>query len=136
MQRQVGRHAGLRGPADYAAREQINHDRQIQPPLVGPDMGDVCHPDLVWRINLELPIQGVGRDHGRLATISPRTSLIADLGGDTRKASQPSDPVLGNLLPQVAQIVSQLAIAVNPAALGPGLPDQVRLPRIIPRTAT
>ncbi len=56
LQRQVGRHAGLCGPADHAPREEINHNCQIKPALMGLDIGDVCHPDLVGPINCELPV--------------------------------------------------------------------------------
>jgi hypothetical protein len=46
---------------------------------VGPDVGDVGHPDLVWTLNLELPVQAVGCDDRRLASITSRATLIADL---------------------------------------------------------
>ncbi len=49
LQRQVRGHAGLGGPADDTAREQIDDDTQIQPALVGLDVGDVGHPDLIGR---------------------------------------------------------------------------------------
>jgi hypothetical protein len=133
LQRQVGRHAGLGGPTDHAAREQIDHDRQIQPAFVGLDVGDVRHPDLVGRIDLELPIQGVGCDNSRLSTISSGTALVADLGGDARKTSQPGDTILGNLFPLIAQIVSELAVAIDLATVRPGLPDQLGLTFILPR---
>lgn len=103
---------------------------------MGLDVGDVGHPDLVGRIHLELPIQGVGRDDSRLPTVSSRAALVADLGGDARKASQPGDPVLGNPFPLVPQIVSQFAIAIDLAAVGPSLPDQLRLAHIVPRPQT
>ena len=103
---------------------------------MGLDLDDVGHPDLVGRIHLELPIQGVGRDEGRLPTVSSRAALVADLGGDARKASQPGDPVLGNPFPLIPQIVGQLAIAINFAAVGPSLPDQLRLAYIIARPQT
>lgn len=65
--------------------------------------------DLVGRVDLELPIEGVGRDHGRLAAIVFRAALVADLGHDAFKAGQPGDPVLGNLFSLIVQIVSALA---------------------------
>jgi hypothetical protein len=66
-------------------------------------------PDLVGRIDLELPIRGVGRDESGLAAIAPGAALVADLGPDACNASQPGDPVLENLPPLIAQIVSELA---------------------------
>jgi hypothetical protein len=50
---------GLCGPADHTPREEVDDDRQIQPALVGLDVGDVGHPDLVGRIDFELAVQGV-----------------------------------------------------------------------------
>jgi hypothetical protein len=92
-------------------------------------------PDLVGRIHLELPVQGVGCDDSRLAAISPWATLVANLGQDACKAGQPGDPVLGNPFPLISQIISQLAIAIDLAALGPGLPDKVRLAHIFQSTA-
>jgi hypothetical protein len=93
-------------------------------------------PDLVGRIDLELPIQGVGRNHGGLAAIEPGAALVADLSGDARKAGQTGHRVLRADLTLVTQIVGQFAIAIDTAALGLGLPDQFGLPRIFPRTVT
>lgn len=67
LQSQVGRHAGLGGPSHHTPREEVDHDRQVLPAFVGTDLGDVGHPDLVRTIDLELSVQGVGRNHGRFA---------------------------------------------------------------------
>jgi hypothetical protein len=99
LEGKVGRHAGLGGPAGHATREEVDRHRQIQPPLMGLAVGDVRHPDALRGDDLELPVQGIGRDRGRLATIATGTALVANLCGDARKASQPDDPVLGNLFP-------------------------------------
>jgi hypothetical protein len=103
---------------------------------MGLDVGDVGHPDLVGRIDLELAVQPVGRDDSRLPAIPSRAALVADLGQDACKAGQPGDPVLRNPFPLIAQIVSQLAIAIDLAAVGPGLPDQLRLAHVVLRAAT
>jgi hypothetical protein len=110
----------------------VDHDRQIQPTLMGLDVGDIRHPDPVGCSYLELSVEGIGRDHSRLAAISSRAPLVADLGRYACQASQPGDPVLGNLFPEIAQIVGELAIAIDLAAVGPSLPDQLGLPRIVP----
>jgi len=49
---------------------------------------------------------------------------------------QARHPVLGNLFALVAQIVGQLAIAVDLTAIGPGLSDQFGLTCILLRTVT
>ena len=61
---------------------------------MGFDVGDIGNPDLVGRIDLELPIQSVGRNHSRLPVISSRAALLADLGQDACKAGQPRNAVL------------------------------------------
>ena len=55
LQSQVLGHSGLRRPADHAAREQVDEDTQIQPTLVGLDMGDVGYPDLIGGRSLFRP---------------------------------------------------------------------------------
>ena len=67
--------------------------------------------------------------------MSPWATLVANLGQNACKAGQPGDPLLGSPFSLISQIVSQLAIAIYLAALGPGLPDKVRLAHIFQRTA-
>jgi hypothetical protein len=90
-------------------------------------------PDRVGGIDIELPVQSVGSDDSRLPAIPSRTVLVADLGQNASQAGQPGDPVLRNLFPLVTQIVSELAIAIDPATVGPGRSDQFRLAHIVPR---
>ena len=61
---------------------------------------------------------------------------VANLSSDAHKASQPGDPVVGNLFPLIPQIVSQFAIAIDLGAVGPNQPDQLRLAYIVPRPQT
>lgn len=46
----------LCGPANNLAREQIHHDRQIEPPLPGPNVGDIGDPRLIRTANGEFPL--------------------------------------------------------------------------------
>ena len=55
-------------PTDNAPREQIENDRQIQPSLAGPDIGDVCRPAGIGRFGTENRGRAGSRrsaDHGR-----------------------------------------------------------------------
>ena len=52
----------LHCPADDTTGVEIDHDRQIGEALQRSDVGDVRHPDGVWRIHVELPIQRVVDD--------------------------------------------------------------------------
>ena len=47
LQRNARGHAGLRGQADYAAGEQIDDDTEIQPVLMGLNVGEIGDPDLI-----------------------------------------------------------------------------------------
>ena len=79
LERQVRRHAGLGGPTNDAAREQIDDDTQVQPALVGLDVSDVGDPDLIGRGCLELLFQPVlGHDRG-LAAVAAGAASVADL---------------------------------------------------------
>lgn len=61
------RHVTLHGPAHDFAGVQIFKRRQIQPTLVGGDVGDVGDPHLAWRGGVrKLPIQHVRRDPHRM----------------------------------------------------------------------
>ncbi len=77
-----------------------------------------------------MSVQGVCRDHGRLAAIPTGTTPVANLRGDSGQGRQPGDPVLANLFPLITQIVVQFAVAINLAAVSPGMTDQLGLPQI------
>ena len=62
QQRIDGRSLHIRGFIDQpiTARKQIQHHRQVQPALIGADVGDVGDPDLVRLADLELPLRRLG----------------------------------------------------------------------------
>ena len=101
---------------------------------MGLDVGDVGHPDLVWLGDVELLLQLVLGHDGWPAAIPAWTALVAHLRGDPGQRRPTRHSVLGNLFALVAQIVGQLAIAVDLAAVRPCLTDQLRLTRIFLRT--
>ena len=72
----------MRRPADHAARKQVDDDTQIQPALVGLDVGDVGHPDLIGLRGIEALLQPVLSDDSRLAAISAGAAPVADLRSD------------------------------------------------------
>jgi len=49
-------------PADHSARVQVDDHREVHPALERPDVGDVANPDAIGLVDLELPIEHVGRD--------------------------------------------------------------------------
>ena len=116
------------------AREQIDDDAQIQPALMGFDIGDVGHPDLIRRGRLEPLLQPVLGHHRWLAAIAAGTTPVADLRSYPGQRRQPSNMILRDAFALVTQVVGQLAISIDLAALSPGLPDQLGLTCILPRT--
>jgi hypothetical protein len=54
------RHARLQRPAEDFTVEQIEHDRQVEPAFIRPQVGDIRRPDLVRRRRCE-----VSGEHGR-----------------------------------------------------------------------
>ena len=50
-----------RGPSDNAPREEIDDDRNIEPVLSFPDVGEVGHPFLVRTVRIQLSLKHVGR---------------------------------------------------------------------------
>lgn len=105
------------------------------PALLCPQVGDVSHPDPVGPGSLEPLLQPVlGHDRG-LAAVATGTAPVADLRGVPGQRRQPGDPVLRDAFALITQIVRQLAMAVDLAAVGPGLTDQLGLTHILLRTA-
>ncbi len=79
IEHQISVDAAAHGPANDLAREQVKHHRQVQPPLMGADVGDVCDPRLVDPIGRELSVQMVGGYHCGLASPATGTAAIARL---------------------------------------------------------
>lgn len=55
----VGLHMRPHAPAHHLAAEQVQHRRQVQPALVGGDVGDVAALDLIGRLGREVALQQV-----------------------------------------------------------------------------
>ena len=101
---------------------------------MGLDVGDVGHPDLIRCRRLELLFQPVLSDDGWLPAVAARAAPVAHLRSDPGQRCQPRHPVRRDALALIAQIVRQLAVAVNLATVRPGLPDQLGLANVFPRT--
>ena len=52
--REVALQSVTRGPADDPPRVEVEHDREVEPALCRPDVGDVSAPFLVGRIGTEV----------------------------------------------------------------------------------
>ena len=54
---QLGLHTGAHTPADHFSRIEVDNNRQVQPALLSPEVGDITDINLVRLINIKLPIQ-------------------------------------------------------------------------------
>lgn len=106
----------------------------MQPDVVCPQVGDVSHPDPVVPGRLEPLLQPVLGHNRGLSTVAIGTAPVADLRGDPGQRCQPGNSVLRDAFSLITQIVRQLAIAIDLAAVGLGLTDQLGLTHIFLRT--
>ncbi len=84
-------------PADDAAREDIEHDREIQKPGPGRHVGNVGHPQSIRPFGTEVSIDlverpiGVGIGHGRRDELDRRQAL-EPCGPHESRHALPPDP--------------------------------------------
>jgi hypothetical protein len=69
-----------REEAHNTTRKEVDHDGKIGKAFQCPDVGDVCHPDPVGLLHIELSVEAVVDDHGRSSAIAARSPPISDLG--------------------------------------------------------
>lgn len=102
-----------------ALRAELAVER-VDEPVIG-------YPDLVRGLDVELPVESM-IDHNRwLTAIAAEAAPVADLRLDPGKLRQSGDPVRTDAFALFNQIIMQLAIAVDLAALRPGLVQQLDL---------
>ena len=58
---QLRRHARLERPADHFPIEQIQNDGKVKPAFIGPQVGDVCRPNLIRRRRREVAVKQISR---------------------------------------------------------------------------
>jgi hypothetical protein len=86
-----------------SAGERIEDDRQIREPRPGRHICDVCDPEHVWRIGMEVAIHQIGG--GAFPVIADRrarASATAD-AGQTCRLHQPLDPLAADMHAAVDQ---------------------------------
>src|SRR3984885_1349081 len=113
----------LHGPAHDHPRVEIEHNRQIQPPLSSWDVGEVSHPLLIRCVGLRLPIPHIGRSH-RASACDVTRNLESYSGNQTSLSHEPGGAVLaaGNVpVPQISpyaraavRLVTRLKALSNP----------------------
>lgn len=78
-----------RGPANDAAREDINDDRKEEPAFASSDLGDVGYPESIRRIGMKLPHDKIG-SRGEIA--SPGRDEPEATSGSPAQAFQAHQP--------------------------------------------
>src|SRR6266542_2850981 len=102
-------------PAHHAASEEVEHDREIQPSFVGPDVRHVGHPDRVGCLRLELALHDVRSNRVRVVRIGGASKTSLSPGLDTVLAHQPLDPLLAHPHAASAKISVHARAAVRAA---------------------
>src|SRR5690606_16775710 len=111
-------------PAHHGASKEVEHHRQIQPSLMGADVGDVSHPRLIGRAYVKLLLQEVlGHQAGAPASIA-WPALVTRLGAQVILPHEPCHPVPAAALTQIPQIVGDFTVAVDLTAVVPALADE------------
>lgn len=91
-------------PSRQSFASQSYRDSEVHPALMGSDVRDVGDPVRVRRGHVELPVQQVRRDRGRLAAVMPRTAPIAHLGAQTLDPHQPINAMPAVTLAQITKV--------------------------------
>lgn len=113
-----------------AQMQSICRVGQISKTIAGPDIGDIRNPCLVRSGDVELPVERVVDSDDRSAAVDTGTALVADLRLDPGKACQTRNPVRAARFALINEIVVQLSIAIDLAALFPSLKQEIGLPLV------
>ena len=109
---------------------RVEHERDVDPPGPGPDIGEVRHPQLVGAEPREVPVDQIRRSnllHGRVGGLAPLAAGDAD---QPELAHQPFDGAAGDVVPITPQPQPELARPVTAVLRLPGLGDD-RLPVLV-----
>ncbi len=112
---QLRAHVRLHRPTRDLTAEQVEDDRQVQPTLVSPEIGDVRTPGLVGARGREVALQQVWRDRQAVITVSRSLESAFDLRLDAVQLHEPLHTILADanalgqqFLPHVRPAVGNL----------------------------
>src|SRR5690606_13862733 len=135
VEHQIAIDAAPHGPAHHGAGKEVQHHGQIQPSLMGADVGDVGHPRLIGRGHVELLLQEVLCHQAGAPASVTRPTLVTRLGAQPVLAHQPRHPMPATDLAQISQVVGHLAIAVDWTTVVPALADRPPEPPAVQGTS-
>ena len=90
---QLTAHVLTHRPANHTAREQVNDDRQVEPPLPSCDVGDVAAPDAIGCADLEVLLEQVRCDRQTVITVGGHLVASRSSTSDTTEPHQSSNPL-------------------------------------------
>ncbi len=93
---QTGLHVRLQAPAHHLAAEQVDDRSQVQPALVGGDVGDVATPQVVGDLRVEAPLHQVWCHRQAVFAVSRHHKLALGSGSDAVLFHQLAHPVLAH----------------------------------------
>ena len=85
---------GRHRPSHDDAREQVDHDRQVQPAFRSPHVGNVANPNTIRRSNREFTGQDVRCDRPTMVRLGRHPKLSPMLGSNAGDSHHPRDSVL------------------------------------------
>src|ERR1700691_4733742 len=122
--------------ADDAPGEQVDDDRQIEPALAGPDVGDVGAPLLVRHGRCEVLVQKVRGDRKGVKAVGGALKPPLLPSPEPILAHQPGDASAADGKPIVAKFVHHARAAVGPVRKGEGRADMSQQHHVLALAAT
>jgi hypothetical protein len=113
IEHEIGPHRRVCAPAHDATREHIDHERDVHKTTPRRHVGEVCHPQLIGTLGVELPLHQILRVLNRGVGDGRAVSLAAH---DTTKAlrgHEPSDGASRHRLPVAQQLLPHFAHAIH-----------------------
>jgi len=116
VQRDAAFEPFIQRPANHAAGEQIEDYCQVQPTLLGPQIGNVCDPAAVGGGHGKLPVQQILLNCQAVPGISGAAEATGFAGTQSCSSHQPRHPLAPGALAALAQLEVDPRTAV-PAAI-------------------
>ena len=93
---QAGLHVWRHTPAHHLAAEQVNDRGQVQPPLIGGDIGDVSTPELIRRLRGEPALHQIGGHRQVMFAVSGGNKLTLGARAQAMPLHQATHPLLAH----------------------------------------
>jgi len=113
----IAGHVLAHRPTHDLTAEQVDHHGQEQPALVGSDVGDVTHPDLVRRGHRELAVEQVGGDRQVMVAVGGHLEPFLALRANAVFLHQRLQPMLAHADAIVAELTPDAGSAVAATGL-------------------